>query len=248
MRPTHARVSLKGAIPFAPSFDCAGWFARDIDLFDKVGRVLLGNEAQGQTTPRLLLATDGLAELDPDVRSAFLHTIRSIEEKAWLSEPVTLSDDGLDRWSETFRILQASEIWNSLGPWIDDVRPIFGPGIRERFAAASRMDPLIVEDAQNRRCDIRQRLSQILPAGTVIILPTAPRVAPTLTSDNEELEVSYRHQAMNLLCIAGLGGLPQISLPMAELHGMPLGLSLIGGQGTDLQLLDLAKKIFGSVG
>ena len=39
MRPTHGRVSLEGAVPFAPSFDCAGWFARDAEIFERVGRV-----------------------------------------------------------------------------------------------------------------------------------------------------------------------------------------------------------------
>ena len=29
MRPTWGRVSLEGAVPFGPSFDVAGWFARD---------------------------------------------------------------------------------------------------------------------------------------------------------------------------------------------------------------------------
>ncbi len=48
---------------------------------------------------------------------------------------------------------------------------------------------------------------------------------------------------MHLLCIAGLGGLAQISLPLAEIDGLPLGLSLVGPRGTDLQLLGLARKL-----
>jgi amidase len=247
MRPTHGRVSLKGAIPFAPSFDCAGWFARDADLLEKVGRALLGNEAPRQTITRVLLAEDGLAELAMEAQRALLPAIRCVEERIGRAQPVTLSDDGLDRWSETFRILQAAEIWDSLGPWIEEVRPAFGPGIRERFAAAARLDPSLIGEAKKRRLSIRQRLAQILPAGTALLVPTAPHVAPALSSDNDGLETSYRHQAMNLLCVAGLGGLPQISLPMAELHGLPIGLSLIGDQGTDLPLLEFAKKLCGRV-
>ena len=41
LRPTWGRVSLDGAVPFGPSFDVAGWFARDAGVFEKVGRVLL---------------------------------------------------------------------------------------------------------------------------------------------------------------------------------------------------------------
>ncbi|MGE3697786.1 MAG: amidase family protein, partial [Hyphomicrobiaceae bacterium] len=46
MRPTWGRISLEGAAPFGPSFDVAGWFARDTVLFEKVGRVLLGDDKE----------------------------------------------------------------------------------------------------------------------------------------------------------------------------------------------------------
>jgi amidase len=245
MRPTHGRISLEGAIPFAPSFDCAGWFARDIALFDRVGQILLGKEALEQEICTLLLATDALTELSPDVQEALLPAIARVEMVVGPAKRVTLAESGLDRWSETFRTIQAAEIWRSLGEWIEKVRPVFGPGIRERFTSAATLDPVVVEMARKQRANITERLSTLLPVGTALIIPTAPRSAPYLTSKNEELETIYRHQAMNLLCVAGLGGLPQISLPMVELKGMPVGLSLVGGRGTDLALLDLAKKIYG---
>ena len=43
--------------------------------------------------------------------------------------------------------------------------------------------------------------------------------------------------------IAGLGGLPRISLPTAELEGPPLGLSLNAPRGADMQLLRLARRL-----
>jgi amidase len=36
--------SAKGVLPFGPSFDVVGWFARDIGVFEKVGAVLLGDD------------------------------------------------------------------------------------------------------------------------------------------------------------------------------------------------------------
>jgi amidase len=33
---------------------------------------------------------------------------------------------------------------------------------------------------------------------------------------------------MCLLCIAGLAGLPQLTLPLAQIDGLPLGLSIVG--------------------
>ena len=43
--------------------------------------------------------------------------------------------------------------------------------------------------------------------------------------------------------IAGLGGLPRISLPTAEIEGLPLGLSLNARRGADMQLLRLARRL-----
>src|SRR5688572_33454557 len=33
-------------LPFGPSFDVVGWFARDIDVFERVGAVLLGRSEE----------------------------------------------------------------------------------------------------------------------------------------------------------------------------------------------------------
>jgi amidase len=41
LRTTHGRIPLDGAMPLAPSLDTFGWFARDIDVYEKVAQVLL---------------------------------------------------------------------------------------------------------------------------------------------------------------------------------------------------------------
>ena len=45
LRPTHGRISLEGACALAASFDTVGWFARDPALLERVGRVLLRDDA-----------------------------------------------------------------------------------------------------------------------------------------------------------------------------------------------------------
>ena len=47
---------------------------------------------------------------------------------------------------------------------------------------------------------------------------------------------------MRLTCIAGLGGLPQVSIPVGTVEGCPVGLSFIGWAGGDEALLDLAVR------
>jgi amidase len=48
---------------------------------------------------------------------------------------------------------------------------------------------------------------------------------------------------MRLTCIAGLAGLPQISIPVGTVAGCPAGLSFVGWPGADEVLLDLACRL-----
>jgi amidase len=41
LRTTHGAISLECTMPLAPSFDTFGWFARDVDVYERVGRALL---------------------------------------------------------------------------------------------------------------------------------------------------------------------------------------------------------------
>ncbi len=75
------------------------------------------------------------------------------------------------------------------------------------------------------------------------MIPTSPRAAPLRNTPLDDIEIRFRNQAMHLLCIAGLGGLPQVSLPMATIDGLPLGLSLVRPRRADMQLLALARRL-----
>ena len=50
---------------------------------------------------------------------------------------------------------------------------------------------------------------------------------------------------IGILIVAGLAGLPQLSLPWATRMGAPLGLSLVGPPGSDRSLVALAQRIAG---
>ena len=70
-------------------------------------------------------------------------------------------------------------------------------------------------------------------------MPSAPCIAPKIDSTAAELD-AYRTRVMRLTCTAGLGGLPQVSIPAGTVSGCPVGLSFIGWAGGDEALLDLA--------
>ncbi len=242
MRPTWGRVPLEGAVPFGPSFDVAGWFARDADTFEKVGRVLLQDSNPTRVPDRVLIAKDAFDLVSADVAATLEPAIEKICSVIGPATEVVVSDEGLPEWFEAFRTLQAAEVWQSVGPWVSAAQPHLGPGIKERLEWASTVTPDMVSKANAKRARIRTRMDELLPKGTILCLPSSPRVAPLKGMPTDKIEIEYRNQAMCLLCISGHTGLPQVSLPMAEMDGLPIGLSIIGARGADVDLLQLAKS------
>jgi amidase len=242
LRPSWGRVSLAEAVPFGPSFDVAGWFAREAGILESVGRVLLGDEGVPERPRRLLIARDAFALVEPAVRAALAPGLARLEELLGSGEEIELAADGLVTWFETFRTIQAAEVWASVGAWVTRVRPKLGPGVQERIAWAATVTPAMLAEANARRAQVRTRMEEVMGPGDVLCLPTSPRAAPLLGTPVDKIEVEYRNQAMCLLCIAGLAGLPQLSMPIARISGLPIGLSIVGRRGADTMLLSLAVR------
>ena len=71
--------------------------------------------------------------------------------------------------------------------------------------------------------------------------PPCPRLPLIGQRVSERHTLRLRNSA--LTSIAGNTGRPQISLPLAEVDGLPVGLSLLGDYGADEQLIALAREI-----
>jgi amidase len=243
IRPTHGRVSLEGACPLAKSFDTAGWFARDPALLERVGRVLLGDASAPVPGP-VLLAEDAFALLDAAAHGALQPALARATAVLGTPRAVTVSAEGLPQWFQAFRILQGAEIRAQLGDWVVRAKPKLGPGVKERIEWTGTIKPAEVAQAQRLRDAARVRMDAMLGDNAVLLLPTVPDIAPLLNTPPAQLD-DFRAKAMSLLCIAGLAGLPQLTLPLARLNGCPLGLSLLAARGNDALLLALARRIAG---
>ena len=242
LRPTHGRVDLTGGRAMAPSFDTAGWFTNDAELFKTVGSVAL----DGQTVPadidRLLIAEDCFERADPAVADALRAVLDAAAGVLPPSSPVTVAPDGFDTWWDAFRVLQASEVKITNLPWVEEHNADLGPGIKERFAMVAAITPEETAAAQQVRETVRTHLHALVPPGTLLCLPTAPVIAPKTDTPPEGLEF-FRANTMALTCISGHSGLPQLTVPAASVEGCPIGLSFIGWAGGDEALLDLAVQL-----
>ncbi len=243
IRPTLGRIPMDGVLPFSATFDAIGWFARDAERLGSVGRVLFGETESPDPPRRLMIAEDAFELVDEKVRDALRPAVERAAEQVGATRRARVSPTSLPDWFDNFRVIQASEIWANHGDWITAARPAFGRGVRERMEWASGVEPGQVNRARQRHAEIRDRLDELLDEREVLCLPSSPRVAPLKNTPTDDLEVRFRHQAMCLLCISGLGGLPQVSLPLASLDGLPLGLSFIARRGRDSTLLSLAAEL-----
>ncbi|KAI7841639.1 hypothetical protein COHA_004659 [Chlorella ohadii] len=250
LRPTHGRISLEGAVPLAPSFDTAGLFARDPAVLRRAASVLLDPATRRPAAlRRLLVATDafGLAEEGTnralyDALSARIGQVADL-----LGKPqevnVASSTGGLtDAWFTAFRVHQAFEVWRQHGEWVTAHRPAFGPGVKERFQAASAITQQQFEAAAQQRATVRHRVAELVGEDGVLLLPTAPGPAPLRGLSGQELD-RFRTSLISLTCIAGLSGFPQVNLPLKTADGLPVGLGLLGPPGSDEDLLQLTEQL-----
>jgi amidase len=152
---------------------------------------------------------------------------------------VRLAPEGIDSFYDHFRTVQADEVWATLGSWIDAVRPRFGPGVSERFAAAKEADAAVAAPGRAFRRLVQARIRPLLAGGAVMVYPTSPCVAPLLTAGQAE-QNAVRQATMGVTAIAGFCGLPEVTLPAGTVGGAPVGLSLVAGVGCDRALLALA--------
>ena len=244
MRPTHGRIPPDGVCPLAPSLDTCGWFARDAAIFERVGRALLCDDAPAPRPERLLIAQDALEVAGETIAQQLRPALDKVAALVGIPEPVTVGDEPLIRWMDYFRFLQGAEAWVCHGEWFMREKPALGTGVKERFAWAPTVGADDITRARTRREEIARRMAQMLGGRTVLALPSAPGIAPLRNSAPKVVD-DFRARALPLLCIAGLARLPQVSLPLAQLDGCPLGLSLIAARGNDTLLLELASKLIG---
>lgn len=248
LRTTHGLISLDGAMKLAPSLDTFGWFARDIDAYENVAKLLIGEDAhRGQLTR--LVALDWLDSLPTGQdEAAEYQRMRRHAETALgpvaKTGPLSFSPDEL-YWC--FRKVQAYEAWQEHGAWIASGDRGLGPGVKERFEFGATISASDYAAEIERRDAFRRELAALLGADGILVLPTVPGAAPLASGSHDEL-LAYRERALMLLCLSGLSGFPQITLPIGTVDDAPFGLSLLGPAGSDLALIRLGRRVLDAAG
>lgn len=247
LRPSHGRIRLDGILLQAPSYDTIGWFARDAEMFARAGEVLLQSKVPEAQPRRLIIAEDAFELADKAVFDALQPVVEAVESLAGGSTRERLSPNGLAQWAVQQQVLQGREAWASARDWITRVNPRFSFWVAERYIAGRTITDGEVEAAKLERQAIIERVDQVAGSDALICLPTAPVPAPPVGQTLPERR-DILSRIVSLTCIAGTTGRPQISLPLAEVNGLPIGLSLIGARGSDEMLISFARQVAVAVG
>jgi amidase len=242
IRPTHRRGSLDLTWPLAHSLDTPGFFTRDGDTFVKAAEVAFGKDRKPlPETPRFLLATDMMRLAVPEAEAVLADLVRRLSLKLGDIADVTLAAD-IDACYWAFRWIQGREAWAAQGALIEGEGLMLGPGVKERFAFGKGVTDADVANGERTRRKLRGAVLRLLGKDGVVIMPTVPDIAP-LAAENDAALDDFRNRSLKLLCVSGLTGFPQVSIPLARKDGAPLGLSLLGPPGSDVSLCRLAARI-----
>jgi Asp-tRNA(Asn)/Glu-tRNA(Gln) amidotransferase A subunit family amidase len=233
-RPTHGAVSTGGVLPLAPSFDTVGWLTREPGLLAAVGDVLLPADTADLVPEPDLVHDAGLTALAaPEVAQAV---------ESWAAARGVRRLDGplgpVEEWRAAFSTLQGWEAVREHGGWAAAHAADLGPDVRARFERAARTTAAEAERARTVVASARARVREVL-ADRVLVLPAAPTTAPRLGADLGPV----REATLALTCVAGVAGLPAVTLPLTAADGLPCGVSLVGPAGSDRALLALATRL-----
>jgi len=245
LRATHGRLSLEKAMPLAPSLDVFGWYARDAATYEKVADVMLGDAPDTARSFRLLrLAAFDALVIGPDEAAEYSRMVAIVESVLGTSREAPALSASVDDLYWMFRRIQAYEAWSIHGEFVSKTANM-DPAVRARFEFGKTLGCEVAVDETKRRGALRTELEALLGEDGLLVLPTMPGAAPKSASTGDEL-LDYRERALRLLCLSGLSGLPQITIPLGTVHGAPFGISLIGPRNADRTLVALASRILES--
>jgi len=242
LRPTHGRIPLEGILMQAPSYDTIGWFTRDAATYARVAEAVFKTSIPDSAPSRIVIAQDAFEEADPEVSAVLLPLAEKVAALAGSSTTLGLSPNGLTEWATQQNVLQSEEAWDSVKDWIDEVNPRFSFWVSQRYNLAISLTDAQLREAAILRDSVRARMDEVFADGGFVCLPTAVVAAP-LRGLPTSGKVEVQGRLSRLTCIGGTTGRPQLSLPLGEVNGIPVGLSIMGDHGSDEELIGFARIV-----
>ncbi|GMA30150.1 AtzH-like domain-containing protein [Litorihabitans aurantiacus] len=263
LRTTHGLVPRQGLLPLAQSFDTVGWLTRDGATLERVVAAALGADGDpdldGGAGPdgaaslpwHLAIPREVLAVAEPGTAAALAALVARLRgvDDAPAVEEVDIGD--LAAYAEPFRVVQAAEAWRNHGAWVTANPGALGAPVAHRMQQASTVTAA-QEAAAREELALRREHLRAVVTDRVLLMPTVPGPAPSrATSGGDGAAAAaddLRVRTLRTTTPASAAGLPSISVPLVRVTGAsgapaPVGLCLTAASGSDLALVQLARRL-----
>ena len=229
-KPATCRVSQTGLEPADPSLDAIGPLARDLDMLERVSRVM-SDFGDGEVHPVGATLMDHGVDIDPAVERAFDLAADALRPplKHQLAWPCS-------------RIRFAGFI--GVSKFL--ARQLHGVQTSDHLAELLTYGPKRSDDEwqkdQHILADARKQFRAIVDKHGFVIMPTVPN-PPFPHSEPEPAAQA------DFTCLANIAGLPALSLPAGWTDdGLPIGVQLVGQEGHEAGLFSLARHLDAKLG
>ena len=260
LRPTYGRVSRHGVFPLAETLDAVGPITRTVDDACIILEAIAGEDERDPTSLRTSVPncraalrdelpplSVGLAEPmldrveDAEVRSAVEAAARTLSDLGADIRPLAIPmiDESVEAWSNLF----VAECLLAHADYYPDRAEDYSEALRLFLEQGSGVGGAHYARAHLARLSAQRALSILFDEVDVLALPTMGRLPPSL----EEFPASGiipEESAGALLSFTApfaLTGHPAISVPCGfSRGGLPIGLQLVGPNGSEAVLLMVA--------
>ena len=243
LKPTHGRISLRGALPMSPGYDTAGPMAQTATecaaafAVLSAGGVVPGRPARGVQGLRVGLPAPFFELVQPEVTAAVNAAARTLEQLGAVVEP--LEGPGIDEGWQGFR-----HVWADLAHLhagiVGDER--VSPDIASLMEVGGRLTGTEYAASMARARAMRADFETAFRRVDALLTPCTPYPAPR--ADDQEVAVTggvldvHRGAPSRLTVPVNEAGLPAVAFPVGlSSHGLPLGAQLIGRPYDDETLL-----------
>ncbi|WP_349295459.1 amidase (plasmid) [Thioclava sp. 'Guangxiensis'] len=246
LRPGVGQLSVDGIFPLAFSLDTVGPMTRSARDASLLYDAMAGHTA---ATPSRPLRRIGLprayvyARLEAPVEAAFTRWIDAQAARGIEIVDIDLPD--MDLAVDALVIADAAEPTAVHDGWLDQHPEAYGADVRAQLLAGRSIRATEYLHAQRFRAVFRSRVLEALSHVDVIAMPTIPFVPPQIG----QAEVILSGQAestltanMRFTALASCAALPAISLPTDTHGGLPIGVQLIGPDGSERDLMAFAAQ------
>ncbi|PWG65785.1 amidase [Spiribacter halobius] len=255
-KPTLGAISTRGVMPLSWTLDHVGPLARTV----RDAACLAGALAEPGTS---LAAVSGLAAdtavlparvgvarfpglaLEPAVEAAFEAALAGLQQAGCDIARFELEHtrEAHVSWLAIMYPEASARYREALASRYQD----FDPAVRTQLEAGCHIDATSYLRAQRFRAFYARRIRELAAGYDVICMPTLPTVAPRIGQQTVELPSGTvtTQDAMTFSNLtANLLGWPAITLPVPVQAGaMPVGMTLLGRSGDDVQLLRSAAAV-----